>query len=332
MARLKKADLLIRFEEAVRQSGWSLLYISKDTHPARYHVHRDGRGAKVKVYIWNITLGGKNRPAWERRIQPTGVGHFIQEVGGKTLVLGWQEDIGVFSGWDVRKHLGSLGSSSSFQTHEDALGKALHFGFSSYLKANDETAIAFRPDFTGTYMEFLEPLHDSGTVPAEATLLAQLSEDPDQVGDSDIEDEVEEPRKYAILSTKRALRAIDFNRRVLGAYGHRCAMCGLQLRLVDGAHILPVAHPRSTDRTANGVALCALHHRAYDRSLVTFDTLFKVHINENTVLKLRADHRIERLKDFRAALRPFIFTPADKRDSPARKIVEQANCLRGWKL
>jgi putative restriction endonuclease len=167
---------------------------------------------------------------------------------------------------------------------------------------------------------------------AEANLLARLSEDPDVVRDQEIEEAVSEKRRFAILSTKRALRAIDFSRRVLSAYDHRCAMCGVQLRLVDSAHILPAAHPDSTDQTANGVALCALHHRAYDRGLITFDGKFKVYLNEPMVNALIADDRADGLKDFRRALRPIIFAPADKKDRPSLRFVENANQLRGWRL
>lgn len=333
MPTLNKPGLLGRFEEAIRLSGWNLLYLSTGKHPARYQVFRDGRGGTVRVYIWNITHGGgAKRKQDEYRIQPTGVPKFELEPNGRTLVLGWWEDVGVFAGWDVRQHAGALGKSSSFQINEKALRQALLTGFAPYKKASGETAIAFRPDFAGTYVEFLQPLHDSGAVPAEANLLGKLSEDPDSVSDKDIEDDIPEKRKYAVLSTKRALRALDFARRVLSAYDHQCAMCGTQLRLVDGAHILPVTHQSSTDQTRNGVALCALHHRAYDRSLVTFDPAFKVHVNEAMVKKLQDDERAGGLKEFRSRLRPIITVPADKKDRPWKKFVVEANDLRGWKL
>jgi putative restriction endonuclease len=139
-------------------------------------------------------------------------------------------------------------------------------------------------------------------------------------------------RTAVILSTKRALRALDFSRRVLSAYEHKCAFCGLQLRLVDGAHILPASHPHSTDQTANGIALCALHHRAYDRGLLTFDSKFTVHINEPMVKTLADSDRTNGLKEFKRALRPLIAAPADKKDRPALQFVVKANELRGWKL
>lgn len=335
MPRLRrKSDLFARFDEAVRLSGWSLLYLSKLENPAKYQVYRDGRGGVLKVYLWNITPGGRNRPPDEYRIQPTGLPNerFEIEAGARTLVLGWWEDVGVFAGWDVRQHPGKLGASSSLQINEATLRRALLTGFAPYVKGNGETAIAFRPDFMGTYITHLEALHDSGTVPAEAELLDKLGDDPAEVKDEDIDAEVDEKRRFAIRATRRALRAMDFAGRVLGAYGHRCAMCGVQLGLIDGAHILPAAQPASTDQTSNGVALCALHHRAYDRSLVTFDADLTIHLNVNRIAALRASDRIEGLKRFEKALRPMLIVPPDKRDRPAPPMVKQANALRGWKL
>ncbi|HEY8595157.1 MAG TPA: HNH endonuclease [Devosiaceae bacterium] len=333
MANLKKPELLARFEEAVRLSGWNMLYLNQGSHPARYQVFKNGNSVTVRIYIWNITHGGKGRAPGEYRIQITGFDHFDLELNGRTLIVGWWDDAGVFAGWDARRHTGPLGGSPSMQVSEDTLRKAIISGFSPYMNQKGETAIAFRPDFAGTYIEFLEPLHDSGAIPAEAELLVKLGEDPDKVSEQDIEDEIgEETRKYAVLQTKKALRASDFARRVLSAYDHACAMCGTQLRLIDGAHILPVEQTGSTDETRNGVALCALHHRAYDRSLVTFDPVLKICINDDMVRRLKAEDRAGGLKEFRAGLKPYLFATADKKDRPATKFVNKANKLRGWNI
>lgn len=41
-------------------------------------------------------------------------------------------------------------------------------------------------------------------------------------------------------------------------------MCGLNLGLVSGAHILPARAPHSVDELNNGLCLCDNHHRAFD--------------------------------------------------------------------
>lgn len=332
MPKLLKKVLFEEFEDAVRLSGWSLLYRSKGTHPAYYTIWRGDQRYRVKVYIWTITPGGRVSLPHEKRVQITGVKELVPEKDTRTLVLGYWDEVAVFAGWDVRQHLGVIGSSPSLQINEVALQKALLTGFAPYIKDNGETAIGFRPDFMGTYIQNLEALHDSGKVPKEFAVLSHLSEEPDDVDEAEIESEVAAERKRALVSTWKNLRASDFSRRVLTAYGHRCAMCGVQLRLIEGAHILPVGEAGSTDATANGVALCVLHHKAYDRGLVAFDKAFKTHINETMVTFLKDADHIAGLPKFRNAIRPIISVPPAKGDRPKPSFVDKANSLRGWKL
>jgi putative restriction endonuclease len=331
MATLQKPELLRKFEEAVRISGWGLLYHSAaGTHPAHYSISRDDERLRVKVYIWNISKGGRVSLPNEYRIQITGVAKFEPELNTRTLVLGWWDSVGVFAGWDVRQHLAPLGASPSMQIHESALQKALISGFAPYIKNNGETAIALRPDFMGTYIQHLEALHDSGKVPAEFEVLSHISAEPEKVDEAEVDAKVAPPRKKALISTWKNLRASDFSRRVLTAYDHRCAMCDVQLRLLQGAHILPVGEIGSTDDTANGIALCALHHLAYDHSLVTFDKGFKTHVNAGMISSLKAEHMAGGLNKFRGAIRPIISAPPSKGDRPNPTFVDKANSLRGW--
>ncbi len=335
MARLTKPELLERVEEGFQSGGWNVLYLSAPgEHPARYRVYRDGRAFTARVYIWNISHGGGARDAAEYRIQPTGVlgNRFAPEIGGKTLILGWWPNDEVFAGFDYRRHNRPLGKSPSMQIGLPALQAAVANRFAMYPKQNGEIAIAFRPDFIGTYTENLESLHDTGSVATEIGLLTRIAANPRDVSEGDIEEEVAQPRKWAIGETRRALRALDFSERVLTAYRHRCAICGLQLRLLDGAHILPVAEPDSTDETANGVALCALHHRAYDRELITFDSDYRVHMHEARTAELREAGLDGRLRDFRGNLREVIHIPAERGHRPRSEYVERANILRGWRF
>ena len=337
MARLTKPEPLERVEEGFRSGGWNLLYLSPaGDRSARYRVYRDDRAFSIRVYIWNITHGGgAARSATEYRFQITGLGtvnRFSPEIGGKTLILGWSDNEEVFAGFDYRRHSGALGKSPSLQIGLPALQAAVLSGFAVHTKTSGELAIAFRPNFIGTYAENLESLHDTGTVPGEIELLTRIAADPEDVPDADIEQEVAQSRRWAVVETRSALRALDFGERVLGAYKHCCAVCDVQLRLLDAAHILPVAEPDSTDETANGIALCALHHRAYDRALITFDPDYRVHLNEERVTGLRAAGLDGKLSDFRDDLPEIIRVPAEQAHRPRAEFVERANALRGWRF
>ncbi|MGH8499996.1 MAG: HNH endonuclease, partial [Methylococcales bacterium] len=225
-----------------------------------------------------------------------------------------------------------LGNSPSMQIDATALIVANQHRFSTYRKDSGELAIAFQPDFIGTYAQNIEALHETGAAPSEVAMLSQIAENPNAITDAAISSNFLEPRRFAVTQTRRALRSLSFSSRVLTAYGHQCAMCGVQLRLIDGAHILPVSEASSTDETSNGVALCALHHRAYDNGFITFDGDYKVHLSEKRADELRQSSRDGKLKEFRSSLRAVMHLPPTQNDRPNPKYIDIANSLRGWGL
>ena len=125
MPRRTKPQLLQRIEDGFRSGGWDFLYLSeRGEHPARYRIYRDDRSYTVGVYIWNITHGGgARRAAAEYRVAITGLlmNHFVPEIGGKTLILGWWANDEVFAAFDYRRHAGALGASPSLQIGLPAL-------------------------------------------------------------------------------------------------------------------------------------------------------------------------------------------------------------------
>ena len=93
------------------------------------------------------------------------------------------------------------------------------------------------------------------------------------------------------------------------AYNYRCAFCSIQLKLVDAAHIVPVGIDTSTDETSNGIALSPIHHRAYDKGLITFNQKYQIIINEQEIIKLKEINLHGGLDKFRKGLRPIIDVP-----------------------
>jgi putative restriction endonuclease len=51
--------------------------------------------------------------------------------------------------------------------------------------------------------------------------------------------------------------------------------------LLDAAHILPDSHPRGEPIVPNGIALCSLHHAAFDRHILG--------IRPDRVIEIRQD-------------------------------------------
>jgi putative restriction endonuclease len=76
-------------------------------------------------------------------------------------------------------------------------------------------------------------------------------------------------RQYVTQLTLRRLHQEGFRLRVLKAYRDRCAVCRLRHHeLLDAAHILPDGHPKGAPILPNGLALCKLHHAAFDRYIL----------------------------------------------------------------
>lgn len=88
--------------------------------------------------------------------------------------------------------------------------------------------------------------------------------------DVDPESPMEEAfRRYLYAETKRRLHQPLFASRIMLAYDVRCAVCALHHRpLLDAAHIIPDTDALGTPVVPNGLALCKIHHAAYDANIL----------------------------------------------------------------
>ena len=76
-------------------------------------------------------------------------------------------------------------------------------------------------------------------------------------------------RSYVARVTLQRLHQHSFRERVLRAYREQCAVCRLRhAELLEAAHILPDRHPLGEPTVPNGLALCKLHHAAFDRHIL----------------------------------------------------------------
>ncbi len=76
-------------------------------------------------------------------------------------------------------------------------------------------------------------------------------------------------RLYKTIEARQRMHQQSFRIRVLLAYHERCAICRLKHQeLLEAAHILPDSHPKGLPLVSNGLALCSLHHGAFDRQIL----------------------------------------------------------------
>lgn len=104
--------------------------------------------------------------------------------------------------------------------------------------------------------------------PGELRFTLQVDDLADAFVHDDVLPEAEpEPRRaYVTATVQRRLHQAVFRERVIRAYRERCALCRLSHReLLDAAHITPDREELGTPAVSNGLALCKLHHAAFDR-------------------------------------------------------------------
>ena len=87
------------------------------------------------------------------------------------------------------------------------------------------------------------------------------------------------------LPTAKPKRDPRFREEVLRAYGYRCAVCGFDLRLDNVPLALDAAHIRwhqalGPSITSNGLALCSLHHKLFDRGAFSLTDGLEVQISQ----------------------------------------------------
>lgn len=117
-----------------------------------------------------------------------------------------------------------------------------------------------------------------------------MADDRDSIADSLVRgaelaaaDETDAPRRqYTTAAVQRRLHQASFRERVLIAYQERCTLCRLGHReLLDASHILPDSDPRGEPHVSDGLALCKIHHTAFDRNFLG--------IRSDSIIEIRKD-------------------------------------------
>ncbi len=90
----------------------------------------------------------------------------------------------------------------------------------------------------------------------------------------------QDARRYRFAEVRQRYHQARFRRDVLRVYRNRCAVCALrEPELVEASHIIRDTDPAGIAAVVNGLALCAIHHVAYDRNLLGIDPTGVVHIH-----------------------------------------------------
>ena len=98
-------------------------------------------------------------------------------------------------------------------------------------------------------------------------------------------DPIDRSKRISKTTRESALRGRGFRQAVIQAYDWRCAVCGLKIKSpdslaweVEAAHIVP-NRALGRDDIWNGVAMCHLHHWAFDAGWFTLLDDYKIQVS-----------------------------------------------------
>jgi putative restriction endonuclease len=121
-------------------------------------------------------------------------------------------------------------------------------------------------------------------------VLVAVGLDPDEVYTSG----------QAPAGTERPRRSASWPRQILTAWDNQCAFCGYDGHLGSAAVGLEAAHVRwfnlgGPDAFDNGIALCSLHHKLFDRGALGLDPDHRVVVSGLFTARTEAAKRIYEL-------------------------------------
>lgn len=128
-------------------------------------------------------------------------------------------------------------------------------------------------------------------------------------------------RRIYLTSTIRVrLHQRGFRERVLHAYRSQCTLCKLKhLELLDAAHIIPDGEPESRPTVDNGLALCKLHHAAFDSFIIGITPDYKIEVRKDVLDETDGPMLQHGLKGLHSTK---IILPAHRADYPDKDFLD----------
>jgi len=128
-------------------------------------------------------------------------------------------------------------------------------------------------------------------------------------------------RKYITTSVLQRLHQRSFRERVLRAYRGQCAFCRLRHEeLLDAAHIIPDNDPGGDPVVTNGMALCKIHHAAFDKYFLGVRPDYMIEVRRDILLEHDGPMLQHGLKELHQKK---IILPTKKMQRPDPELLDQ---------
>ena len=335
--------------ESMEQANWDLaetLSPGETENPVRLAFHKGGTARRFIVHARRLT------PQWREGEEPSthgrppgefhaqmifdgdqrgrGVRNYLrQQEDALTLLLGYYlpEQEHIFAAYDPSRHA-DYGYSKSLQAKQETLERAERYGIAFQTRTTGERIVAFRASFFPDYVDSFDSLHtapeiyfteeaDVDTTPEIRAVLLSVEEAVTGTAPPEL---TPRERRQLVSTVTRKSRNAKFSEGIGRAYD-RCALCGFQYgNTLEAAHIVPVSDPASTDTYDNGMGLCPLCHKLYDKGYVLVDRDYRISLNPHYQQEFQAQNRSGSLDDLMNRLCDRLLIPEDEayRPSPER--------------
>ncbi|MCV7734961.1 HNH endonuclease [Micrococcus luteus] len=128
-------------------------------------------------------------------------------------------------------------------------------------------------------------------------------------------------KRYLMRQTKVRLHQPVFRSTVLLAYENHCAVCNLaHPELLDAAHIVDDSHELGNPTIRNGMALCKIHHAAFDRRFLGIRPDYTVQIRPDLLNEVDGPMLRHGLQDLHG--RKLLKVPTRRSQRPSLKALE----------
>jgi putative restriction endonuclease len=128
-------------------------------------------------------------------------------------------------------------------------------------------------------------------------------------------------RRYITRLVRQRLHQQAFRERVLDAYRRHCAICRLRHNeLLEAAHIIADRDPEGEPRISNGLALCKLHHAAFDCHIIGVNPDYRVEVRLDVLEEVDGPMLQHGLQGFH---RQALLVPGRESLKPDRQLLEQ---------
>ncbi len=278
----------------------------RDGWPGLVRIGPESADLLAAVHLGPIGLSHRDRDDVERRFQNPGKGRPMSAPQGYLPLL-----LGI---WDQGEHPVLVGMEAEARLDKPTrqslfiplwlLEQAAASGWSEHHSTSGELIIGFHPALLPAYVEARR-----GGLHIEPEQVAGISEASGLLAPPE-----ETPAERARRGVSALVRRARFGRDVVSAYSSRCAMCGLNFGLVEGAHIYPVQAPSAPDTIWNGLALCGNHHAAFDRHLLWVEPSANT-VSIHPLIRSAADQDTT-ARHFMDSTLPRLRSPAAHHDTP----------------